>query len=78
MSCTIVPFLRGGSFDPETTRVMGRAYDTVRTTLHDTGQPLVVEEVIAARVIDIAKTGERDPDTICQRALTALGLERGM
>ena len=78
MSATIVPFLRDNSFDPETTRVMGRAYDTVRATLHDTGQPAVVEEVIARRIIEIAKTGERDPDTICQRLLTGFGFDRGV
>ena len=32
MSATIVPFLRDNSFDPETTRVMGRAYDTARSS----------------------------------------------
>ena len=77
MSDTIIPFLRG-NLDPEATRVMGRAYDTFCAMLHDKGQPLVVEEVIATRIIEIAKTGERDPDTICQRVLTAFGLERGM
>jgi len=78
MSTTIVPFLRGLSFDPETTRVMDHAYDTFHAMLHDKGQPFVVEEIIATRIIEIANTGERDPDTICQRVLTALGLERGM
>ena len=78
MSDTIVPFLRGNLFDPETTRVVDRAYDTFCAMLHDKGQPPIVEEVIATRIIEIAKTGERDPDTICQRVLTALGLERGM
>ena len=78
MSDTIIPFLCGGSFDPETTRVLDHAYNTFCAMLHDKGQPFVVEEVIATRIIEIAKTGERDPDTICQRVLTALGLERGM
>lgn len=78
MSATIVPFLQGYSFDPEITRAMGAAYDKAREMLHDRGQPEVVQEVIARRIINVAKTGERDPDRICQRALTALGLERGV
>ena len=78
MSATIVPFLRDNSFDPEMTQIMGAAYDKARKMLHDRGQPAVVQEVIARRVIDIAQTGERDPDQICQRAMTALGLERGV
>jgi hypothetical protein len=32
--------------------------------------------VIARRIIDIAATGERDPDQIARRALEALGVER--
>ena len=78
MSTTIYPYLLGHSFDPEITRAMGAAYDKARELLHNMGQPEVVQEVIADRIINVAKTGERDPDRICQRAMTALGLERGM
>jgi hypothetical protein len=42
--------------------------------LHDRGQPQVVQEIIAKRIIDIAMTGERDPDELARRALQALGL----
>jgi hypothetical protein len=69
-------FLRGQSFDPEVIEVMGRAYDKAKRRLHDTGQPALVQEVIARRIIDIAATGERDPDQIAKRALEALGVER--
>jgi hypothetical protein len=69
-------FLRGQSFDPEVIEVMGQAYDKAKRRLHDTGQPALVQEVIARRIIDIAATGERDPDQIARRALEALGVER--
>ena len=78
MSATIIPFLQGCSFDPDITRAMGVAYDKTRKMLHDRGQPEVVQEVIAQRIINVAKTGERDPDRICQRAMTSLVLERGV
>jgi hypothetical protein len=68
--------LQGQSFDPETIEVMGQAYDKAKRRLHDTGQPALVQEVIAKRIIDIAAAGERDPDQIAKRALEALGVER--
>jgi hypothetical protein len=71
-----VRLLQGQAFDPETIEVMGKAYDKAKRRLHDTGQPALVQEVIAKRIIDIAATGERDPDQIARRALEALGVER--
>jgi hypothetical protein len=68
--------LQGRSFDPETIEVMGQAYDKAKRRLHDTGQPALVQEVIAKRIIDIAAAGERDPDQIAQHALQALGVGR--
>ncbi len=35
--------------------------------LHDKGQPALVQEVIARRIVEIAKTGERDSNRICER-----------
>jgi hypothetical protein len=72
----LVRLLQGQAFDPETIEVMGKAYDKAKRRLHDTGQPALVQEVIAKRIIDIAATGERDPDQIARRALEALGVER--
>ena len=69
MSATIIPYLRGYSFDPEITKAMGTAYDRAREMLDDIGQPEVVQEVIAKRIIKVVQTGERDADRICQRAM---------
>jgi hypothetical protein len=74
MSATIVPFLKDKSFDPELIQAMGEAYDRVRKMLHDKGQPALVQEIIARRVIEIAQTGERDPARISARALSTFGL----
>jgi hypothetical protein len=76
LSATIVPFLKDGSFDPETVHAMGDAFDKARKLLHDRGQPGVVQEIIAKRIIEIARTGERDPDKMCKQTLSAFGIDR--
>jgi hypothetical protein len=70
----ILPFLKGQSFDPETTRIMGEAFDTARRGLHDRGQPAVVQEIIAKRIIVIAATGVRNPNQLAEQALKELGI----
>jgi len=75
VSATIIPFLDGAAFDAVHVEAMGRAFDKAAAALHDKGQPTVVREVIAKRIIEIAKTGERDPDKMCERALRALGIK---
>ena len=74
MTNTAIPFFRDTAFDPETTHIMGQAFDGACKALHDIGQPIVVKEVIAKRIIQIAKSGERDPNRLCERTLKALGL----
>ena len=69
----IVKFFRDASFDPETVKVLCDAYDKASRSLHDNGQPDIVKEVIARRIISLAKKGERDPDRLCAGALAALG-----
>ena len=60
-------------FDPETVKTLCDAYDKACKSLHDTGQPHIVSEVIAQRMISLAEQGERDPDRLCEGALSALG-----
>jgi hypothetical protein len=61
-------------FDPETIAVLTAAFEKARKSLHDKGQPPLVEEIIAGRIIAAAKTGELDPDRLCEAALMkALG-----
>jgi hypothetical protein len=69
----VVPLFEKAEFDPETVNVLALAYEKARKSLHDKGQPALVQEVIAARIIAAAKTGERDPDRLCERALVGLG-----
>jgi len=73
----ILPFIEkaglAGVFDDRTTKVMGEAFDAACKDLHDTGQPRIVYEVVATRIIEAAKSGERDPEKLRDRALTAFG-----
>jgi hypothetical protein len=77
MSADILPFLKDRAFDAEATQAMGHAYEKARAMLHDTGQPNVVREIIAKRIVEIATSGERDPDALARRALQAFGFDTG-
>jgi hypothetical protein len=53
---------------------MGEAFDEVMRVLPPTGQPAIVREVVANRVIEIVERGERDPEQIALCALNELGV----
>jgi hypothetical protein len=69
---SILTFVPKIVFDDVTTRIMSAAFDAACKELHDTGQPLVVQEVMAERIIDAARSGERDLIRLRDAALTAL------
>ena len=71
---TDTPICYDATFDPETTRIMGEAFDDACKELHDIAQSDLVKSVIAKGIIRIAKTGERDPNQLRKRALQAVGL----
>jgi hypothetical protein len=73
---TVLPFFLNIGFDPEAITAMGDAYDRACAELHDRGQPEIVREVIARRIIKAAKEGERDPERLCDMALRAFGFGR--
>jgi hypothetical protein len=71
---SILPFIRAhdGSFEPEVIRAMGQAFDAVRNGSNGNAQP--VHHGIAARIIDAARQGERDPERLKQAGLAAVYL----
>jgi hypothetical protein len=73
---SILPFIRkaGAVFDDRVTAIMGEAFDSACKELHDSGQPAIVYEVIAKRIIDRVRNGERDPLRLRNAALAALRL----
>ena len=65
----IRPFDR---FDAAAMTVAGEAFDKALLSLRDTGQPSIVREVIAHRVLDLLAGGERDVERLCSGALFTL------
>src|SRR4051812_43445251 len=52
--------LNGQRFDPETIRVMGLAYELALIS----GD--IANDVVASKIIEHAKAGERDPERLCE------------
>jgi hypothetical protein len=75
---SILPFIaRSGTvFDDHATEIMGAAFDAACKELHDKGQLAIVYEVIAKRIIDAAKNGERDPLQLRNIGLAGLGFDK--
>jgi hypothetical protein len=68
---TILPFIRSETaFDDTTTRVMGLAFDAACTEFRDLTK--LTREILAERIIQAAKRGERDPARLCRVAVAAL------
>lgn len=74
---SILPFIRktGTVFDDRMTRIMGEAFDSACKELHDSGQPPIVYDVIAKRIIDAVRDGERDVMRLRNVGLAALRIE---
>jgi hypothetical protein len=65
----IRPFLNGERFDQETLRILGVAFSQVCIALRIGDCDDHVRQAIASKIIELAKTGERNPDLLCERAL---------
>jgi hypothetical protein len=66
----------GAVFDDHATKAMGEAFDAACKDLHDRGQPSIVYGVIANRIIEAARSGERDPHKLKETALMAFSGKR--
>jgi hypothetical protein len=58
---------------PDEILILRDAYTRACKSLHDKGQPAIVNEIIAERIIALAGDGERDPEKLSDGALSALG-----
>jgi hypothetical protein len=65
----ITPFLDGIAVDPEAKRVIGVAFEMTCVALALAGGRGPPGEIIAKRIIELAKTGERNPDLLCEGVL---------
>jgi len=67
---SITPYLDGLEVDSETKRVLGAALEMTRVSLGLAGD--FANGIIARRVVELARAGERNPDVLCEGALKKL------
>ena len=63
---------RDKTFDAETTAVLISAYEKATAAIEKSGQPCIMHEVAARRIIAMASKGERNPDRLCAAALATV------
>ena len=63
----IPDFIRGGVFDSDSTEAMGRAFEFVCKA-----KPKASRELIANRIIELAKAGERDAAKLSEKVISEL------
>jgi hypothetical protein len=68
-----MPFLTSRAFDAEHTAAMGLAFEKACATLGLAPKADAVTERVAKAVIDLAETGERDPERLYAGALARFG-----
>jgi hypothetical protein len=62
-------------FDDTATLAMGEAFDRACKSLHRFATLITARELIAKRIIDAAKNGERDPACLHEQALIPFDIE---
>ena len=62
-------FLDDLGADPEARRVVGVAFEMARVALGFVDHGDLAHEIIARRIIELVKAGERNPDLLCEGAL---------
>jgi len=62
----IRPFLNGEPFDEETLRILGVAFEQVAIALRIGDCDDDVKQAIANKITELSKTGERNPDLLCE------------
>jgi hypothetical protein len=67
---SIAPHLDGLEADPETKRVLSVALEMTRVSLGLADN--FANGIISKRISEIAETGERDPDLLCEGAVKKL------
>jgi len=60
------------SLDPAEMVAVNEAYDLACRTLQNIGQLEVDREIVARRILQAVKTGERNANELCERAIHGL------
>ena len=58
---SIHALLHEGAFDPETVQVVVQAFESCRETIPETVDRPLMEELMAKRILQLARRGIRDP-----------------
>jgi hypothetical protein len=58
--------------DDDATSALGAAYEKATCQLRGDGYTDLHRDIIAERIIETARRGERDPDRLCAAALASL------
>lgn len=72
----IYRLIANGSFEPNVIEAMTAAYEGALSDLEMTDRNDPFTELIAKAIINVTATGERDPEKIKGRALSALGVRK--
>jgi hypothetical protein len=72
---TIYRLLQNSVFGPDEIVRMSSAYEQALKTLRLADRNDPVSELVAKKIIDIARTGETDPSRISALAISALGAQ---
>jgi hypothetical protein len=67
--------IKNVAFDDTATSAMGEAFDKACKWLRNFGTACTVREMVAKRIIEAAKYGERDPARLQKQALIPFGNE---
>ncbi len=68
----ITAYLDGLRFDPETTRLMGVAFEMALVALRHTDGVDPPPDAVARKIIELANAGGRDPEQLCEGVLKEL------
>jgi len=69
-------FIQDVSFDDVAMRAMGAAFDQACDALGNFGTSVTAREIVAKRIIEVAKLGERDQSRLYRHAVDGLGIDR--
>jgi hypothetical protein len=68
----LTPYLKEAVFDPKAIEAMTAAFEAVCESLKLVNRDDPITEIVARKVIEVAGTGERDPERIRELVLLAL------
>ena len=68
----LTPFLKGGNFEPQAIEAMSAAFEGVCASLQLLNRTDPVTEIVARMVVEVAGTGERNPERIRDLVLLSL------